>query len=69
MLNAPSDRVDRIIEILPGMRSPSILPLAESGWVSLHSVIGQADFWKVLDELRKAGAEGILVLPIDQMIR
>jgi ATP phosphoribosyltransferase len=69
LLNAPKARVEDIIRILPGMRSPSVLPLADSDWVSVHSVVEQADLWAVLDELRALGAEGILVLSIDQMIR
>jgi ATP phosphoribosyltransferase len=69
LLNAPADRVDAITSILPGMKSPTIVPLAESGWVSIHSVISEQDFWDVVDELKRAGAEGILVLSIDQMIR
>lgn len=69
LLNAPSDAVGRITAILPGMKSPTIVPLAESGWVSIHSVISEHDFWEVVDSLKRAGAEGILVLSIDQMIR
>lgn len=69
LLNAPSERVDAIISILPGMKSPTVVPLAESGWVSIHSVISEHDFWEVVDNLKRAGAEGILVLSIDQMIR
>ena len=69
LLNAPQDRVDEIASILPGMKSPTVLPLAEAGWVSIHSVIGEHDFWEVVDYLKQAGAEGILVLSIDQMIR
>lgn len=69
LLNAPSDAVDNIISILPGMKSPTVVPLAESGWVSIHSVISEHDFWEVVDSLKRAGAEGILVLSIDQMIR
>ncbi len=69
LLNAPVDRADDIARLLPGMRSPSMIPLADPGWVSMHSVIGEQDFWEVVDALKKAGAEGILVLPIDQMIR
>jgi len=68
LLNAPNDRLDRIIGILPGMRSPSVLPLAESGWSSVHSVISENDFWDVVERLKAEGAEGILVLSIDQMI-
>ncbi len=69
LLNAPWEKVTAITEILPGMKSPTIVPLAESGWVSIHSVIGEQDFWEVVDNLKQAGAEGILVLSIDQMIR
>ncbi len=69
LLNAPMDRADAIARLLPGMRSPSMIPLADPGWVSMHSVIGEQDFWEVVDSLKKAGAEGILILPIDQMIR
>jgi ATP phosphoribosyltransferase len=69
LLNSPADRVQAITSILPGMKSPTIVPLAEAGWVSIHSVIGEQDFWEVVDELKRAGAEGILVLSIDQMIR
>ena len=69
LLNAPVEKVDEIKSLLPGMRSPSMVPLAEPGWVSLHSVVGEADFWDVVDSLKNAGAEGILVLSIDQMIR
>ena len=69
LLNAPLERVDAIKCLLPGMRSPSMIPLAEPGWVSLHSVVSETDFWEVVDSLKNAGAEGILVLSIDQMIR
>ena len=69
LLNAPTDKVDEITRLLPGMRSPSMIPLATPGWVSMHSVVGETDFWEVVDSLKTAGAEGILVLSIDQMIR
>ena len=69
LLNAPQEKVEEIAAILPGMKSPTVLPLAEPGWVSIHSVIGGQDFWDVVDNLKRAGAEGILVLSIDQMIR
>jgi ATP phosphoribosyltransferase len=69
LLNAPNEKLQRIIEILPGMRSPSVLPLAESNWSSVHSVINENDFWEVVENLKKEGAEGILVLSIDQMIQ
>ena len=57
-----------VFSILPGMRSPSVVPLAEKGWFSLHSVISENDFWEIIESLRLAGAEGILVLPIEKMI-
>lgn len=69
LLNAPVEKVKEISAILPGMKSPTVVPLAENGWVSVHSVISQHDFWDVVDNLKRAGAEGILVLTIDQMIR
>ncbi|MEM7382447.1 MAG: ATP phosphoribosyltransferase [Bacteroidota bacterium] len=68
LMNAPNDRLDQIINILPGMRSPTVLPLAEAGWSSVHTVINKDKFWEVLDELRNAGAEGILVCPIEKMV-
>lgn len=68
LLNAPIDRVSDISRILPGMRSPTVVPLADSNWVSLQSVISEHEFWNVVDELKQAGAEGILVVSIDQMI-
>jgi len=69
LLNAPEDAVERIAGILPGMKSPTILPLMEKGWVSLHSVVREDDFWERIDMLREAGAEGILVIPIEKMIK
>ncbi|MEM1002494.1 MAG: ATP phosphoribosyltransferase [Bacteroidota bacterium] len=68
LLNAPNDKLDAICEILPGMNSPTILPLAKEGWSSLHSVINKNDFWEVIDELKANGAEGILVCPIENMV-
>lgn len=68
LLNAPNNQLEKIITILPGMNSPTILPLAKEGWSSLHSVIGEDKFWDVIDELKEAGAEGILVVPIEKMI-
>lgn len=69
LLNAPEEKAAEIGRILPGMRSPTMIPLADPGWVSIHSVIEEHDFWDVVDSLKRAGAEGILVLSIDQMIR
>ena len=68
LLNAPESSLDQIISLLPGMRSPTVLPLAESGWFSVHSVVNEQAFWKVIDQLKTAGAEGILVVPIEKMI-
>lgn len=68
LLNAPNNKVDDIINILPGMKSPTVLPLAEEGWSSLHSVINKNDFWEIIDELKDNGAEGILVCPIENMV-
>lgn len=68
LLNAPNNSIERIIEILPGMKSPTVLPLAQEGWSSVHTVIKEDAFWEIIDELRKAGAEGILVVPIEKMI-
>ena len=69
LLNAPENKAAEIARMLPGIKSPSLVPLAEPGWVSMHSVINEKDFWEVVDGLKRAGAEGILVLSIDQMIR
>lgn len=68
LLNAPNDRIESICSILPGMNSPTILPLAREGWSSLHSVINKNDFWEIIDELKDNGAEGILVCPIENMV-
>lgn len=68
VLNAKEENIAEIIALLPGMRSPSVVPLAEKGWFSLHSVISENDFWEIIESLRSAGAEGILVLPIEKMI-
>ena len=68
LLNAPNDKLNKIVNILPGMNSPTILPLAKKGWSSLHSVINKNDFWNVIDELKANGAEGILVCPIENMV-
>jgi len=69
LLNAPNDKLAEIERLLPGMKSPTVMPLAESGWSSVHSVINENDYWNVVEKLKAAGAEGILVVAIDQMIR
>ena len=68
VLNAKKENLEQIISLLPGMKSPSVVPLATEGWFSLHSVISENDFWEIIESLREAGAEGILVLPIEKMI-
>ncbi len=69
LLNAPNENIEKIIELLPGMRSPTVLPLAQEGWSSIHSVINEDDFWENIEKLREAGAEGVLVVPIEKMIK
>ncbi len=68
LLNAPNDKLDNVLALLPGMRSPTVLPLAEKGWSSVHTVINKDKFWEVIHELKQAGAEGILVCPIEKMV-
>ena len=68
LLNAPNEKLQDVIDLLPGMRSPTVLPLAEEGWSSVHTVINKDKFWEVIDELKQAGAEGILVCPIEKMV-
>jgi len=68
LLNAPNDKLAEIISLLPGMKSPTVLPLAESGWSSVHSVLSEATFWEIIEKLKGAGAQGILVVPIEKMI-
>lgn len=68
LMNAPNDKIAEIIKILPGMRSPTVLPLAEKGWSSIHTVIEKDTFWEVIDELKLLGAEGLLVVPIEKMV-
>jgi len=68
LMNVPNDRIKQVSAILPVLKSPTIMPLAEEGWSSLHSVINEEKFWEVIDQLKNAGAEGILVCPIEKMI-
>ncbi len=68
VLNVQEQNIEKVTALLPGMKSPSVLPLATKGWFSLHSVIEENDFWNIIENLRDAGAEGILVLPIEKMI-
>jgi ATP phosphoribosyltransferase len=68
LLNAPNDKLDKIISILPGMKSPTIMPLSEKGWSSVHSVVEENQFWEIIEQLKENGAQGILVVPIEKMI-
>ena len=68
LLNAPNNKLDAILNLLPGMRSPTVLPLAEKDWSSVHTVISKNQFWEIIDELKENGAEGILVCPIEKMV-
>ncbi len=68
LLNAPNDKLNAILKLLPGMRSPTVLPLASPGWSSIHSVLSEDTFWEIIEQLKAAGAEGILVIPIEKMI-
>ncbi len=68
LMNVPNDKIQEVIELLPGMRSPTVLPLAEKGWSSIHTVIEKNKFWNLIDELKRLGAEGLLVVPIEKMV-
>lgn len=68
LLNAPNNKLKEIIALLPGMKSPTVLPLAEEGWSSVHSVLNENDFWEIIEQLKAHGAQGILVVPIEKMI-
>jgi ATP phosphoribosyltransferase len=68
VLNAPVESVEKIKQVIPGMKSPTVVPLAKEGWVSIHSVIKENEFWDIIDQLQGCGAEGILVIPIEKMI-
>lgn len=68
LLNAPNDKLNEIINLLPGMKSPTVLPLAQEGWSSIHTVIKEDTFWEIIEQLKALGAEGILVLEIEKMI-
>ena len=68
LMNAPKDCVDQIVAVLPGVKSPTIMPLAQEGWCSIHTVLDESCFWDIIGKLKAAGAQGILVLPIEKMI-
>jgi ATP phosphoribosyltransferase len=68
LMNVPTSQLEKIIEIIPGMKSPTVMPLAKEGWNSVHAVIAEKEFWDIIGKLKACGAEGILVLPIEKMI-
>ena len=68
LMNAPKEKLDGILSVLPGMRSPTVMPLAQEGWCSVHTVLDEQCFWDIIGKLKVMGAEGILVLPIEKMI-
>jgi len=68
LMNVPNEKVEAVAQLLPGMKSPTVMPLKEEGWSSVHSVINEDDFWEIIEKVREAGAQGILVVPIEQMI-
>ena len=68
LMNAPKEKVEEIVSILPGMKSPTVMPLAQEGWCSVHTVLDEKRFWEIIGKLKNLGAEGILVLPIEKMI-
>ena len=68
LMNAPNDALEAIINILPGMKSPTVVPLAADGWSSVHTVISEDRFWEIIDQLKAVGAQGILIIPIQKMI-
>jgi ATP phosphoribosyltransferase len=69
LLNVPNEQIAAVSALLPGMKSPTVVPLAEPGWSSIHSVVAESQFWERIESLKQAGAQGILVLPIEKMIR
>jgi len=68
LMNVPNHKIEKVIKLLPGMKSPTVMPLVDEGWSSVHTVINENDFWKVINQLKSEGAEGILVAPIEKMI-
>lgn len=68
LMNVPTENIKEIVEVIPGMRSPTVMPLAKDGWSSLHAVINEKGFWEIIGQLKNLGAEGILVIPIEKMI-
>ena len=68
MMNVPVDKVDEVLKVLPGIKSPTVMPLADKEWCSIHTVLERKRFWEIIGQLKEAGAQGILVLPIEKMI-
>ena len=68
MMNVPVDRVDDILAVLPGIKSPTVMPLADKQWCSIHTVLERKRFWEIIGQLKDNGAQGILVLPIEKMV-
>ena len=68
LMNVPNEAVEEVARLLPGMKSPTVIPLKEKGWSSVHSVINEDDFWDIIEKARIAGAQGILVCPIEKMV-
>ena len=69
LMNVPNDKIEQVSNILPVLKSPTVLPLAIKGWSSLHSVINEDEFWRMIDQLKEAGAEDILIIPIEKMVK
>jgi ATP phosphoribosyltransferase len=68
LMNAPTDKLEDILSVLPGVKSPTVMPLAQEGWSSVHTVLDQKCFWEIIGKLKALGAQGILVIPIEKMI-
>lgn len=68
LMNVPEEKLEEIVAVLPGMKSPTVMPLAQKGWCSVHTVLDEQCFWEIIGKLKALGAEGILVLPIEKMI-
>ena len=68
MMNVPKQQLDKIIEVLPGIKSPTVIPLADANWCSIHTVLDEKRFWEIIGKLKELGAQGILVTPIEKMI-
>jgi len=68
LMNVPSEHLEEVVSVLPGMRSPTVMPLATPGWNSVHTVVDEKSFWQIISRLKELGAEGILVVPVEKMI-